>query len=86
MSSAARTGPLTTKTGATASVVPEIPWRSKASSHIASTPAMTTGRYAGRQPAMTEFTAIFSTVARPYAGGTSAIISPPSRPVAAMAA
>src|SRR6266850_8612664 len=39
MSSAARAGPLTTKTGATASVVPETPTRLKASSQSASTPA-----------------------------------------------
>ncbi len=52
------------RSGATASVVPETPRRSKSSSQIASIPAMTTGRYSGRQPAMTALTAIFSTVAR----------------------
>src|SRR5947208_825562 len=80
MSSALRAGPLTMKSGEWKLVVADTPWRSKASSHMASTPAMTTGRYSGRQPAMTALTAIFSTVARPKLGGTSAICSPASRP------
>src|SRR5258705_3068612 len=80
MSSALRAGPLTMKSGEWKFVVADTPWRSKASSHMASTPAMITGRYSGRQPAMTALTAIFSTVARPKFGGTSAICSPPSRP------
>src|SRR6266545_521909 len=67
MSSAARAGPLTMKRGATASVVPETPRGANASSHMASTPARTAGRYSGRQPAITAFTAIRSTVARPAA-------------------
>src|SRR5262245_23245564 len=32
-------------------VVADTPWRSNASSHTASTPAMTTGRYSGLHPA-----------------------------------
>src|SRR5439155_1720646 len=52
-----RAGPLTMKMGATASVVPEIPTRSNASSHIARTAATTTGMYSGRQPAITAFDA-----------------------------
>ena len=59
MSSAARIGPFTITRGATASVVPETPRRQKRSSHIASTAASTTGRYAGRQPAITALIAIF---------------------------
>src|SRR6266545_6088955 len=84
MSSALRAGPLTMKSGEWKLVVAETPWRSKASSHMASTPAITTGRYSGRQPAMTALMAIFSTVARPKFGGTSAISSPRSRPAAAI--
>src|SRR3990172_2189929 len=84
-SSATRTGPLITTSGAGALVVADTPCRSKASSHTASTAASTTGRYSGRQPAITAFTATFSTVARPHWGGTSAPSSPPSRPDAATA-
>src|SRR6266851_3533651 len=80
MSSALRAGPLTMKSGEWKLVVAETPWRSKASSHMASTPAITTGRYSGRQPAMTALIAIFSTVARPKLGGTSATRSAASRP------
>jgi len=43
----------------------DMPCRLKAGSHAASTAASTTGRYSGRQPAITAFTATFSTVARP---------------------
>src|SRR2546427_540308 len=67
-----RAGPLTMKMGATASVVPEIPTRSNASSHIARTAATTTGMYSGRQPAITALIAIFSIVARPLAGAALA--------------
>src|SRR5215813_7481113 len=80
MSRALRTGPLTMKRGEGKLVVADTPWRSKASSHIASTPAMITGMYAGRQPAMTALTAIFSTVPRPKLGGTKAMRSLASRP------
>src|SRR5215470_15881419 len=86
MPSAPRAGPFTMKIGATASVVPETPTRLNASSHIASTPAITTGRYSGRQPAITALTAMRSTVARPSAGATSAINSSRERPAPAMAA
>ena len=51
--------------GAGALVVADTPCRSKASSHTASTAASTTGKYSGRQPAITALIAIFSTVARP---------------------
>src|SRR5438034_5295467 len=80
MSSALRAGPLTMKSGEWKLVVADTPWRSKASSHMASTPAMTTGMYSGRQPAITALMAIFSTEARPKLGGTNAISSPASRP------
>jgi transposase InsO family protein len=86
MSSLARIGPFTITSGATASVVPETPSRQKRSSHIASTAATTTGRYSGRQPAITALTATFWTVARPNRGGTSAITSSDGRPTAAIAA
>jgi len=43
----------------------DTPCRLKDASHAASTAASTTGKYSGRQPAMTELIAIFSTVARP---------------------
>jgi hypothetical protein len=81
-----RIGPFTMKRGAALLVVADTPWRSKASSHIASTPAITTGMYSGRQPAITAFTAIFSTVARPKFGGTSATSASPGRRAAATAA
>src|SRR5436309_6164603 len=80
MSRAMRAGPLTMKRGEWKLVVADTPWRSKASSHMASTPAISTGMYSGRQPAMTALMAIFSTEARPKLGGTNAISSPASRP------
>src|SRR6185503_11079648 len=61
ISSAARTGPLIASSGATASVVPDTPSSAKAGSQMASTAAITTGRYSGRQPAITALMAIFST-------------------------
>src|SRR5207245_10186244 len=79
-----RAGPLTMKMGATASVVPEIPTRSNASSHIARTAATTTGMYSGRQPAITALIAIFSIVARPLAGATLAMSSSARRSDAAI--
>ena len=74
------------KSGEGKLVVADTPWRSKPSSHIASTPATTTGRYSGRQPAITALIAIFSTVARPKLGGTSATSASAARPLAATAA
>ena len=65
ISSRARIGPLTITSGDGALVVAETPCRSNASSQTASIAAMTTGRYSGRQPAITALIAIFSTVARP---------------------
>src|SRR5882724_10824896 len=86
MSSAPRIGPFTITSGATASVVPDTPSRQNRSSQTASTAASTTGRYSGRQPAITALTAIFSTVARPKLGGISATSSSRERPEAATAA
>ena len=43
----------------------DTPCRLNDGSHAASTAASTTGKYSGRQPAMTALIAIFSTVARP---------------------
>ncbi len=42
------------------------------SSAMPSTAASTSGKYVGRHPAMTALTAIFSTVACPRSGGSSA--------------
>ena len=81
-----RKGPLTMNRGDGKLVVAETPCRSKPSSHIASTPATTTGRYSGRHPAITALIAIFSTVARPKLGGTRATSASPGRPLAATAA
>ena len=50
---------------------------------MASTAAITTGKYAGRQPAMTALMAIFSMVAMPCAGGISPTSSWAARPAAA---
>src|SRR2546429_2314499 len=85
MSSAIRIGPPTITSGDGAFVVADTPWRSNASSHTASTAAITTGRYSGRQPAITALTATFSTVARPWLGGTSPTSSSGPRPDAAIA-
>ena len=74
------------RSGATASVVPETPTSAKAGSQIASTAAITTGRYSGRHPAITALMAIFSTVARPSRGATSATSSSRRRPLASTAA
>ena len=53
----------------------------KAGSSIASTAASTTGKYSGRQPAMTAFAAVFSTVASPRRGSTSPSTSDGARVV-----
>ena len=49
--------------------------------HAASTAASTTGRYSGRQPASTAFTATFSTVHSTRSGGITATISSGARVV-----
>src|SRR5262249_11360127 len=67
-----RTGPFTMMRGEVALVVPDWPCKLNRESHAASTTASSTGKYSGRHPAITAFTASFSTVARPKLGGTSA--------------
>src|SRR3989442_12133289 len=64
-SSSPRRGPLTITSGAGAFVVAETPLGSNASSHTAPTAASTTGRYSGRQPALTALTAVFPPGGRP---------------------
>ena len=80
-----RAGPLRMSSGATASVVPETPTSENSGSQIASTPAITAGRYSGRHPAITALTAMRSTVARPRRGATRPTSSSPARPLAATA-
>ena len=63
-----RTGPFTISNGDTGLVVVCSPWMLNDGSVIAWTAAINTGIYSGRQPAMTAFTAIFSTVADPASG------------------
>ena len=60
-----RAGPLTTTSGAEKCVEVATPCRLKAGSHAASAAAISTGRYSGRQPAMTALIAALSTVTRP---------------------
>ncbi len=43
----------------------------------------TTGKYSGRQPAMTELTASFSTVTTPFFGGMAPSSAPACKPEAA---
>ena len=68
------------RSGATGLVVAWMPCRLKAGSATASTAAMRTGRYSGLHPAITALMAIFSTVAIPRRGSTSAITSSGARP------
>ena len=68
-------GPLTTRTGPTPMVVARIPCMLNSSVQTASRAASTTGRYSGRQPAITELTATFSTVHSTRFGGTRATTS-----------
>jgi len=74
-------GPFTIMSGATGCVVAWMESRLKAGSARASMAVMTTGRYSGRQPAITVLTAIRSTVASPCRGGSTAISSRGSRSV-----
>jgi hypothetical protein len=72
MPMARRTGPFTTITGPEGIVVASSPCMLNSSVQTASTAARTTGRNSGRQPAMTAFTATFSTVQGARSGGTTA--------------
>jgi len=58
-------GPFRMTSGEAALVVPDWPCRLNTGSQAASTAVSTAGKYSGRQPAITAFTASFSTVARP---------------------
>src|SRR5436309_12772778 len=80
ISSRARIGPFTITSGDGALVVAETPCRSNASSQTASIAAMTTGRYSGRQPALTAWMPPCSTVGLPQLGGPRATTSSPARP------
>ena len=62
MPSALRIGPLTTKPIAEPPVVALQAWMPKGSVAMASTMASTTGKYSGRQPAITALIATFSTL------------------------
>ncbi len=81
-----RIGPFTMSNSPTASVVPDTPTKPNAGSVIAWTAAMTTGMYSGRHPAITAFTAIFSTVAWPSPGAMRATTCSAGRPLASTAA
>ena len=74
-----RIGPLTTSTGPEKKVVASRPCMLNWLVHAASTAVSTTGRYSGRQPAITALTATFSTVHSARSGGTMATISSGAR-------
>ena len=74
-------GPLTMISGATGCVVAWIESRLNAGSASASTAVRMTGRYSGRQPAITALIAMRSTVASPWRGGSTATTSRGSRSV-----
>ena len=75
MSSVFAIGPLTMTHTATGLVVACMPWRLNAGSATASVAAISTGRYSGSQPAITQLIAMRSTVAAPYPGATFATTS-----------
>ena len=74
-----RMGPFTTTAGAAPMVVAHTPCALNSSVQHASTAATTTGRWSGRQPAMTALMATFSTVAGARSGGMTATVSWGSR-------
>ena len=78
-----RIGPFTITIGPENHSVHSRPCILNVSVHAASTAASTTGKYSGLQPAMTAFTATFSTVHSASVGGTTAMISSGARVVAA---
>ena len=78
-----RIGPFTITTGPTGIVVASTPWMLNSSVQIASTAASTTGRYSGKQPAITALIATFSTVAGARSGATIATTSSGARVVPA---
>ena len=74
-------GPLQMMTGPTGMVVASTPWMLNSSVQMASTAAITQGRYSGLQPAITALMAIFSTVTSTRSGGTTATTSSAARVV-----
>ena len=74
-------GPFTTITGPENQVVASRPCMLNVSVHAASTAAITTGRYSGRQPAITALMATFSNVHSTRLGGTIATRSSAARVV-----
>ena len=74
-------GPLQINTGPTGIVVARRPCMLNVSLHTASIAAITHGRYSGRHPAITAFTAIFSTVSSTRSGGATATTSSGARVV-----
>ena len=82
MPSARRTGPFTTTNGALPPVLAVLPCRPNSGSHIALTIAITTGRYSGRQPAITAAMATFSAVIRRRRTGSMPTTSSGARPAA----
>ena len=75
-------GPLTIIIGATPCIVPWTPLTLNSSRSMSSTAPITTGRYSGRQPAISAWTATSRTVAVSMAGGMGPITSSGSRLVA----
>ena len=74
-------GPLTIRSGVTGCVVAWTASRLNGGCDTASTAASSTGKYSGRQPAMTALMASFSIVASPWRGGRMATTSRGSRVV-----
>jgi hypothetical protein len=79
-----RHGPLTTMTGATLPVVVCTPSRLNPGFSTPFTAAMTSEKYAGKQPAITALAAIFSMVATPFNGGITPSATFLSIPAAAI--
>ena len=83
---ASRIGPLTMSNCADPPVLTEAPWMLKCPRHIPSAAATTTGRYSGRHPAMTAFTATCPAVMVSRRGSMTPTVSSASSPAAARAA
>ena len=74
------TGPLTMTSTAAPPILDDGPTRLNTGSSIASAAARMTGKYSGRQPAITALAAAFSTVMTRRRSGSSPIMSPGARP------
>ena len=81
-----RIGPLTMSSCADPPVLTEAPWILKRPRHMPSTAATTTGRYSGRHPAMTAFTATCPAVMVRRRGSITPTVSSAARPAASRAA